>query len=147
MSKLYVAYGSNLNLTQMARRCPSAGIYGVGQLNNWELVYRGSMVNSHATIRRKQGAYVPVLLWSIEPDDERRLDVYEGYPIYYYKRTVMVDIGSRKKKAMVYIMDPRNKPGTPSPTYVDTIRQGYIDNNLDLHKFEESLERNAIECA
>lgn len=146
MGKLYVAYGSNLNLEQMACRCPFASIYGIGQLNNWELVYRGNMVNSHATILRKQGACVPVVLWDIEPEDERRLDIYEGYPRYYYKQNVMVNIGGNKKKAMVYIMSSQHNPGRPSATYINTIRQGYIDNGLDIRKFEESLEKNAIEC-
>lgn len=146
MRKLYVAYGSNLNLEQMAHRCPSASIYCVGQLNNWELVYRGSTVNSHATIIRKHGSYVPVLLWSIEPIDEKRLDIYEGFPKYYYKQNVMVDISGKKKKAMVYIMDQDQRPGRPSNAYIETIRQGYIDNELDLSIFEKSLERNSIEC-
>lgn len=146
MKKLYVAYGSNLNLKQMAYRCPYASIYGVGRLNNWELVYRGSIVNSHATIIRKSGMYVPVLLWNIEPEDERRLDIYEGYPRYYYKQNVMVDLDGKKKKAMVYIMNQQCVPGRPSLTYIETIRQGYIDNNFDLALFENSLDRNTIEC-
>ena len=54
MGKLYIAYGSNLNLAQMAARCPSASIYAAGLLNNWELIYRGTQTNSHATIRRKK---------------------------------------------------------------------------------------------
>lgn len=98
MGKLYVAYGSNLNLKQMAYRCPSASIYGTGQLTNWELLYRGSATNSHATIAKKHGSYVPVLLWNIEPEDEKRLDIYEGYPRYYYKQNVMVDIGGKRKE-------------------------------------------------
>ena len=140
MKKLYVAYGSNLNLKQMAYRCPSASIYGT------ELLYRGSATNSHATIAKKQGSYVPVLLWNIEPEDEKRLDIYEGYPRYYYKQNVMVDIDGKKKRAMVYIMDQQCTPGRPSLTYIETIRQGYIDNNFDLALFENSLDRNTIEC-
>lgn len=57
MGKLYIAYGSNLNLTQMAARCPSAKVYAKGVLNNWELVYRGRKANSHATIVKKQGGH------------------------------------------------------------------------------------------
>ena len=86
MGKLYIAYGSNLNLAQMAARCPSASIYAAGLLNNWELIYRGTQTNSHATIRRKKGSFVPVLVWEIQPRDEARLDIYEGYPRYYFKR-------------------------------------------------------------
>lgn len=102
MRKLYVAYGSNLNLEQMAYRCPSATILGTGLLNNWELIYRGSAVNSHATIRRKQGASVPVLLWEISPSDENRLDMYEGYPHYYFKQNVIVNMGNIRKKAFKF---------------------------------------------
>lgn len=147
MSKLYVAYGSNLNLEQMARRCPTATIYATGILNNWELEYRGAMGNSHATIRRKKGSYVPVLVWEIEDSDESSLDRYEGYPVYYYKQNVMVNIDGNKKKAMVYIMSPSRRPGKPSKHYTETIRQGYIDNSFDLEYFEETLERNSIACA
>lgn len=106
MGKLYVAYGSNLNLKQMAYRCPSASIYGTGQLTNWELLYRGSATNSHATIAKKHGSYVPVLLWNIEPEDEKRLDIYEGYPRYYYKQNVMVDIGGKKEKSYGLYYEP-----------------------------------------
>lgn len=104
--KLYIAYGSNLNLSQMAYRCPSAKIYGTGILNNWELLYKGHKNNSHATIGRKKGKKVPVLVWEITPSDEHQLDIYEGFPTYYYKQNIMVTIGGQKKKAMVYIMNP-----------------------------------------
>jgi hypothetical protein len=49
MKKLYVAYGSNLNIAQMALRCPTAHIYGTGLLNNWELIYRGTIVGVDRT--------------------------------------------------------------------------------------------------
>lgn len=76
MGKFYIAYGSNLNLAQMAARCPSARVYAKGVLNNWELVYRGAESNSHATIERKTGSTVPVLVWEIQPIDEYFLDIY-----------------------------------------------------------------------
>jgi gamma-glutamylcyclotransferase (GGCT)/AIG2-like uncharacterized protein YtfP len=144
--KLYIAYGSNLNLSQMAYRCPSAKIYGTGILNNWELLYKGHKNNSHATIGRKKGKKVPVLVWEITPSDEHQLDIYEGFPTYYYKQNIMVTIGGQKKKAMVYIMNKSRKPGKPSKSYIDTIYQGYVDNSFDLRFLSKSLETNAIEC-
>ena len=147
MGKLYIAYGSNLNLAQMAARCPSARIYAKGVLNNWELVYRGSKTNSHATIIKKSGSAVPVLVWEIQPRDEYRLDIYEGYPHYYFKKNLMVEIDGRQMKAMAYIMMEWQLPGRPSATYIDTIRQGYVDNDMDMTVLKESLERNSIECA
>lgn len=146
MRKLYIAYGSNLNLAQMAARCPSARVYAKGVLNNWVLVYRGAKTNSHATIERKTGSIVPVLVWEIQPRDEYRLDIYEGYPRYYFKKNIMVDIEGRKKKAMVYIMDEQQLPGRPSVDYIETIRQGYADNDMDISIFEKSLEINSSEC-
>lgn len=146
MKKLYIAYGSNLNLTQMTARCPSARVYAKGVLNNWELVYRGTKTNSHATIIKKQGSTVPVLVWEIQPKDEYFLDIYEGYPHYYFKKDIMLDIDSKKKKAMVYIMNKRQLPGRPSLHYIETIRQGYLDNDMNLAIFEKSLELNSIEC-
>lgn len=146
MRKLYIAYGSNLNLSQMAARCPSARIYAKGILNNWELVYRGTKTNSHATIEKKSGSIVPVLVWEIQPRDEYNLDIYEGYPHYYFKKNIIVDISGIKKKAMVYIMDEQQLPGRPSANYIETIRQGYIDNDMDVTILENSLKTNTIEC-
>lgn len=145
MGKLYIAYGSNLNLAQMAARCPSARVYAHGVLNNWELIYRGTKTNSHATIRRKRGSSVPVLVWEIQPQDEYSLDRYEGYPRYYFKKDIMVSIGEKKKRAMVYIMDERQHPGRPSDSYIRTIYQGYIENNLDISFLKKSLETNSLE--
>lgn len=147
MGKLYIAYGSNLNLDQMAARCPSANIYAKGVLNNWELVYRGHKTNAHATIIKRYGSIVPVLVWKIQPKDEYYLDIYEGYPRYYFKRNIMVDINGKKKKAMVYIMDEKQMPGKPSDQYIKTIFQGYKDNDMDIRFFLKTLEINSIECA
>ncbi len=146
MGKLYIAYGSNLNLHQMAFRCPSASIYAKGILMNWELLFRGTKGNAHATIKRKKGASVPVLVWEIQPEDEDRLDLYEGYPKYYYKKNIMVEIRGKKKKAMVYIMDESHSPGRPSAQYIRTICQGYQDNSFDAEILAGFLRANTIEC-
>lgn len=58
----------------------------------------------------------------------------------------MVNIDGIRKKAMVYIMNLCQLPGKPSITYINSIRQGYIDNNLNIKIFEESLQKNSIEC-
>lgn len=147
MGKLYIAYGSNLNLHQMAFRCPSASIYAKGILMNWELLFRGTKGNAHATIKRKKGASVSVLVWNIQPEDENRLDFYEGYPKYYFKKDIMVEIQGKKKKAMVYIMDESRAPGAPSAQYVHIITQGYLDNGFDTEILADCLRVNAVECS
>ena len=112
-----------------------------------ERLCKGSKANSHATIIRKQGSTVPILVWEIQPADEYRIDIYEGYPRYYFKKDIMVTIAGRKKKTMVYIMDEAQLPGRPSIQYVKTILQGYVDNDMDVSVLKKSLEVNCIACA
>lgn len=37
---LYVAYGSNMNLPQMALRCPTAEVVATSELKDFELLFR-----------------------------------------------------------------------------------------------------------
>ena len=74
---LYFAYGSNLDLEQMAQRCPDAEIVGPVRLENYELRFRGS---GFATVAPKKGSVVYGLVWKITPNCEQSLDRYEGYP-------------------------------------------------------------------
>ena len=146
MSKFYVAYGSNLNKTQMSRRCPDAKVFGTGYLVNWELLYHGSKTGSYATIARKQGCKVPVAVWEISEDDEKALDRYEGFPRFYQKHNVFVKMGNGSKKlCMVYIMFSGSVPGEPSPAYIRTVRDGYWDFNLDQRYLDESIQKNRRE--
>lgn len=78
--KLYFAYGSNINLEQMDYRCPDATVVGPVVLENYELLFRRG---GFATIAPKEGGRVHGLLWSITPECERSLDLYEGYPRFY----------------------------------------------------------------
>lgn len=145
MRRLYVAYGSNLNLKQMALRCPTATVYGKGYLDNWKLIYRGSPTNAYATIERSEGNGVPVVIWDIGKIDEYYLDRYEGYPVFYFKETVSVTMPDRQVAAMVYIMDTRKMAGKPSKTYIETIRTGYKENGLEMAYLNESLKFNITE--
>ena len=40
--KLYIAYGSNLNLGQMKYRCPTAKVAGTSEIKDYKLLFRGS---------------------------------------------------------------------------------------------------------
>ena len=61
MSKrLYVAYGSNLNIRQMKYRCPGAKLYGRGVIEDYALQFKGQPHGAFATIAPKEGASVPV---------------------------------------------------------------------------------------
>ena len=146
---LYIAYGSNLNLPQMAFRCPTAEVAGVSELKDYELLFRGGRRGAVATVEPKEGSFVPVLLWKIRQKDEEALDIYEGYPRLYDKQMMDVELDGRSVSAMVYIMTPGHEFGVPSDYYADVIRQGYesagfdtevLDNAID-HAFELTQEQ------
>lgn len=138
MKKYYIAYGSNLNVKQMKFRCPGAKVVGTSVIKDYQLLYKGSKTGSYLTIEKKKGGMVPVAVWEVTANDEKRLDAYEGYPNFYYKTdmqlTVKSHITGRKKKldAFVYIMDEERKLGIPSYAYVKTCVQGYRDFGFDL---------------
>ena len=57
--KLYFAYGSNINLDQMAQRCPDAQVVGPVTLENYELLFRGNLRGAGvATIAPREGSTV-----------------------------------------------------------------------------------------
>lgn len=138
--RFYIAYGSNLNLEQMAHRCPTAEVVGATTLHNWRLRFRGGNHSAVATIEREKGFQVPVLVWRIQPRDELALDRYEGWPHLYRKETLRVTVNGKRVYAMVYIMNAARHPyGTPSPYYLDIIREGYESAG-----FDTSILRDAV---
>ena len=101
-TKLYLAYGSNLNLGQMAHRCPDSHVAGKAELLGYRLLFRGRPGNAHATIEQSEGRTVPVLLWKVSVRDEALLDRYEGYPYYYGKVQIPVELDGKTVSAMAY---------------------------------------------
>ena len=43
--QLYIAYGSNINLEQMAYRCPHSKVLGISEINDFELEFRSCLKN------------------------------------------------------------------------------------------------------
>lgn len=144
MSKrLYVAYGSNLNLKQMKYRCPTAKLYGTGEIKDYELQFKGHPNSAFATIAPKEGASVPVAVWEIQPRDELSLDRYEGYPSHYFKQDVPIQLDGEEVNAMVYIMNLKMKFGLPSPSYYHTVYEGYNDCELDTDILDKAVGDSA----
>ena len=135
--KLYIAYGSNLHIEQMARRCPTAKMIGAATLEDWQMFFA-----THATIEQKLGKSVACGIWEIDAQAEIALDRYEGYPRYYRKEEIDIQVGKEMRRAMVYIMnEPR--PAMPHQGYVDTIYDGYADFGLDHRYLEDAMKETA----
>lgn len=102
-------------------------------------MFRGSRQGAVATVEPKEGSTVPVLLWKIKPKDEEALDRYEGYPNFYEKQMMEVELDGRTVSAMVYIMTPGHEFGIPSDYYADVIWQGYESAGFDTQTLETAI--------
>lgn len=136
---LYVAYGSNMSRKQMAYRCPRSKIICNGELKGWKLVF-----NVHADIIEtgNDRDIVPVVAWEIDEKDWNMLDMYEGYPNYYVKEIVDVELDSGEiEEAIVYVMAENRKGiSPPSGSYFDCIYEGYMENGISTRCLFEALD-------
>lgn len=150
--QLYFAYGSNINLEQMAWRCPGAEVFGPAVLEGYELLFRGNSRRGSgvATIAPKEGSQVYGLLWQITSGNEKTLDIYEGYPSLYEKETLRVRTpNGRSFGVMAYVMtnERMRVPASPSLHYYNGIKEGFVDNDLPLVPLREALQHCYKEIA
>ena len=123
MEELYFAYGSNLNLGQMAVRCPQAQLIERAVLEGYELAFRCGVL----TVLPKEDGRVDGLLWKVNAWDERALDRYEGYPHLYTKELLPVQTDSGPQTVVAYVMTAPycEKAQPPTSTYLQTVLTGY----------------------
>ena len=144
--RYYIAYGSNLNVRQMMRRCPGARVLGTAVLTGWELLFKGSRTGSYLTIEECEDGIVPVVVWEVTASDEAALDRNEGFPHFYYKRDIRLKYkGIRTGKhrtvtAFAYIMHEDRPVGVPSDFYMRTCLEGY-----DTFRFDKNILVNAYD--
>ena len=134
--RYYIAYGSNLNKRQMKTRCPNARVVGTSEIKDFRLLYKGSFCGSYLTIEKAKGCSVPVGIWEVDDNDERQLDRYEGFPVFYYKDNMSLPVKDengniQKRDCFVYIMHEDRKMGLPSMYYVQVCKDGYRDFGFD----------------
>ena len=142
--KLYIAYGSNLNHQQMKYRCPTAKLLGTGEIRDYELQFKGAMNNAYATIAPHEGSTVPVAVWELQPEDERSLDRYEGYPSHYFKRDIPVTVNGKEMSAMAYIMNLNMSFGLPSLHYFGVVCEGYSDCGFGIKLLNQALHKSEM---
>lgn len=139
---LYAAYGSNLNLGQMSRRCPNAQLVGTSTIPNSTLLFKArGNGNGVLDIVKEKGKNVFVALYKITQADERALDVYEGFPNLYVKKMVTVILDGVECKAMMYVMnkDAGCKPFLPSAFYYNIVVEGYLQHGFDVANLSKYL--------
>lgn len=140
--RYYIAYGSNLNYEQMISRCPDSKPVQIAWINGYRLLFKGSKTGNYLTIEKvKNGedSRIPIVIYSISEEDEKALDRYEGYPHFYYKKNFRFVKNGKEMTAFAYIMDETRKIGIPSPYYIRTCREGYMDYGLDEAYLDEAI--------
>lgn len=120
---LYFAYGANLNLRGMKRRCPRAVAAGAAKLDGYRLEFR-----THATIVPDPNAEVPGVLYRLTPGCWRALENYEGPE--YTRIAVTVETSEGRHEATAYVLKAGER-AAPSLTYFTEIARGYVDWKFD----------------
>jgi gamma-glutamylcyclotransferase (GGCT)/AIG2-like uncharacterized protein YtfP len=130
---LYFAYGSNLNHFQMKRRCKDSIFLKKINLTNFKLTFRSKY--RAADIEPKKNSTVQGALFEISKSDEKKLDVYEDYPILY-KKYYFTYYG---KKVMTYSMINKSKFTFPTERYLNIVKKGYKDCDLNKKHLKKAL--------
>jgi phage replication-related protein YjqB (UPF0714/DUF867 family) len=135
-SHSYFAYGSNLCVRQMARRCPGAVNPRPAMLadHDWLINQRGV-----ATVEPFHGSQVHGVLWQVTDHDLATLDSAEGVPVRYRRDRLTVHTDDGPADAWVYI-DHRVDPDPPRPGYLERIVDGAEHHGLP-HRWIEFLRR------
>ena len=120
----YFAYGSNLNHFQMKKRCKDSVFLKKINLKDFRLTFRSKY--RAADIEPKKNSIVPGALFEISKSDEKKLDVYEDYPILYKKYYFYY----YEKKVMTYIMVKKSAFKFPTERYLNIVKRGYKDCDL-----------------
>lgn len=125
----YFAYGSNMNLKQMKKRCgldtfkPICKAY----LPGYKFLYDGyshSRGGAVANIVESENSIVWGALYHITKECLQRLDKYEGYPTFYKRKEVTIKTDDEKEYlAWVYYRESERE-GEPPHEYRQIILEG-----------------------
>ena len=130
----YFAYGMNTNLDQMASRCPGAASLGPAWLDNYEFVFR-----THADIVKSPGSICYGVLWDIDPAHLQSLDALEGYPYYYTRFRVRVNLGDHSVYALTYQMNDQSYIQEPGAGYLEMVTEGYQQNGVPTAQIDRAI--------
>jgi gamma-glutamylcyclotransferase (GGCT)/AIG2-like uncharacterized protein YtfP len=131
---LYFAYGSNLHHKQMKKRCKDSIFLKKINLKDFKLTFRSKY--RAADIEYKKKSIVPGGLYEISKNDEKKLDVYEDFPILY-KKYYFTYYG---KKVMTYTMTKKTTFKFPTERYLNIVKMGYKNCNLENKYLKKALK-------
>ena len=135
---LYFAYGSNLNLQQMQRRCPDSQPVGRAALHGYRLVFPRDdehWAGGVAGLAPDASNHVEGALYELSDADVSGLDQYEGLDEGEYTRwrVEVVSRGGETIAATTYFATPAGEGWPyirPSRAYLEAIVQGARQHGL-----------------
>ena len=138
MTVKYFAYGSNLDLPQMKRRCPSSKLISKGSLSGYRLTFNrfsSGWGGGVADVIQKQGSKVWGLVFEISDSDLERLDRYEGYykdqnSLYERWKAVINTPNGQISDVWVYTVVEKQKFVPPTSEYLQIIKDAAVKWNF-----------------
>jgi len=112
---LYFAYGANMDVEAMARRCPRAKPLGLARLARHQLAV---MREGWLTAARDPRSDVHGVLWDVAFADMRALDQYEQLASGLYTKAVQPVIGERGAKQALVYFGANAGPGVAAADYI-----------------------------
>ena len=138
-TRLYFAYGSNLEPTQMEKRCPGHRVVGRAVLRGHAIRFRGygrDWAGAVATVEPAEGHAVHGIVFALTDEHYASLDAYEGFDgpgaasSLYDRVLARVEMeGGDVVDAQTYVMRKRPE-GRPSRRYRDAIVRGMRHHGL-----------------
>ncbi|MGH7545279.1 MAG: gamma-glutamylcyclotransferase family protein [Gemmatimonadota bacterium] len=138
---LYFAYASNLSRAQMTERCPAARAVGRAYIPDHRLGFVGhseSWGGGTATILLAPGAALWGALYDVDASCVEELARREG-AAYVGSRTSVLGEDGRRTHVFLFVRARDFEEHPPSERYVETIRRGYADWDLDAAALDRAV--------
>ena len=147
----YFAYGSNLDLSQMKRRCPESRLISKGSLSGHSLTFNrfsSGWGGGVADVIQDQDSKVWGLVFEISDSDLERLDRYEGYhkdqtSMYERWKAVIDTPNGQISDVWVYTVVEKQKFVQPTLEYLQIIKDAAIRWNFP-QVYQQDLELVSI---
>ncbi len=112
---LYFAYGSNMDVSAMARRCPRSKALGLARLERHRLQ---AMREGWLTAVRDSRSAVHGVLWNLALADVAALDRYEGVGQGLYGKRIQPVVAQRAPRQAIVYFGANAGPGAARPAYL-----------------------------
>tara|TARA_B100000989_G_C19339704_1_gene384446 strand:- start:343 stop:702 length:360 start_codon:yes stop_codon:yes gene_type:complete len=117
----------------MKKRCKDSIFLKKINLKDFRLTFRSKY--RAADIEPNKNSVVPGGLFEISKSDEKKLDIYEDFPSLYKK----FYFNYNGKKVMTYTMVQKTPFRFPTERYLNVVKRGYEDCDLDKKYLEKAL--------